>query len=192
MLAAPGDGTMTRRLGASMIQRRSDRGWLLPGLGASGPASPLASKLHLFGQFVGDWQIFSARASKTGRAPERPVAEACFRWVLGGTAVQDVWGPLDDRTGRLVPVGSTLRFYDPSIRAWRSIWICPYAREARRFIGRKVGSEIVLKEHGRGRKGERWIFSEITRSSFRWRAEARSGTRGWRIYEEYRIRRRVR
>ena len=172
-----------------MVRRTADGGWELVGLGASGPVPHLAKRLALFGQFVGDWEIFPASDRPPGTAATRPIGEVHARWVLGGTAVQDVWGPRDGRTGRLVPVGTTLRFFDASRKAWRSTWICPYAREARRFLGRKVGNEIVLEELDRGRRGERWIFSEVTRTSFRWRAEVRSGNRGWRVNEEYRIRR---
>ncbi len=144
----------------------------------------------LFGQFVGDWEIFPPRSEWNG-APPAASGEVHFRWVLGGTAVQDIWGPLDDASRRLVPQGSTLRFYDPSIRAWRSTWISPYQRAVRRFVGRKVGREIVLREQDQGWKGELWIFSEITKNSFRWRAESRPSRRARRrITEDYLLRRR--
>jgi hypothetical protein len=180
---------MTNTMDREMVRRMEDRRWSLPGLGAVGPIRSLKSRLMLFGQFVGDWDILPPR-SRWNETEPKPSGEARFRWILGGTGVQDVWGPLDDESGKLVPQGSTLRFYDPSLRAWRSIWISPYQRAVRRFIGRKEGTEIVLREQDGGWKSEKWIFSEITRSSFRWRAEARPSPRGRsRVIEEYFIRR---
>ena len=40
--------------------------------------------------------------------------------------------------------GSTIRFYDAAIGAWRSTWIEPVNGRVRRFIGRPSGDEIVL------------------------------------------------
>ena len=75
--------------------------------------------LGTFGQFIGswdlDWYIEGARAK----------GELHFGWVLGGRAIQDVW---------VVPGrfhGSTLRFYDRALGAWRSTWIEPDKRMSR-------------------------------------------------------------
>ena len=72
-----------------------------------------------------------------------------FNWILDGRAVQDVWGSLDPSTHRFVPWGTTIRYYDPRLGAWRSTWIAPRQKAVRRFIGRKVGDEIVLQEEDR-------------------------------------------
>jgi hypothetical protein len=177
-------------LEAEMIRRRSDRGWILPGLGADGPVPSRKRELRLFGQFVGDWQIFPGPTVADPARPAGPDGEVHGRWVLGGLGTQDVWGPVDPRSGRFVPQGSTIRFYDRGLRAWRSTWLSPYQRSARRFIGREQGDEIVLRELDRGWRGERWIFSDIGRSVFRWRAETRTTPHGARrITEDYWIRR---
>jgi hypothetical protein len=85
-------------------------------------------------------------------------------WVLGGRAVQDVWiVPGRGEPGEGQPPlgfhGSTIRFYDPAIDAWRFTRIEPVNGRVRRFIGRP--------EHG-----VRWRFADITASSFRWHAES--------------------
>ena len=181
---------MENRTDAELIRRRLDRGWTLWGLGARGPASPIRRELALFGQFVGDWEIFSGPTEKPPPGDARPKGKVHWRWVLGGLAVQDVWGHVEPRSGTLVPQGSTIRFYDDHIAAWRSTWISPYQRKVRRFIGRAEREEIVLRERGRGRQGEHWIFSEIGKDSFRWRAETRRGpNRAWTITQDYWIRR---
>jgi hypothetical protein len=181
---------VTARLAASMLQRTARDGWWLPGLGATGPAPSLARPLQAFGRFVGDWALYPPDPGPGASGPTERVGSASFRWVLGGTAIQDVWGPLDARTGRTVPVGTTVRFYDTRIRAWRSTWLCPYDRSARRFVGRAEPGRIVLRELDRPERAERWIFSEITPNAFRWHAEARPRKGApRRVIEEYRIRR---
>lgn len=180
---------MTNALDRQMIPNTKSPGWVLPGLGADRPVPSLERKLDLFGQFVGDWDILPPRVRWKGGEPES-TGKVHFRWILGGTAVQDIWGALDDETGQLVPQGSTLRFYDPSIRAWQSTWISPYQRVTRRFIGRKEGAEIVLREQDAGSRGEHWIFWEVNGSSFRWRAETPTSSRAKpRVTQEYYIRR---
>jgi hypothetical protein len=181
---------MTEHLDPFMLKQRRDAGWLLEGLGAKGPVGPLRERLQLFGQFVGDWEIFPGQAAHDPGLRREPTGEVHWRWVLGGLGVQDVWGHIDPGSKRLVPQGSTLRFFDPGLQAWRSTWIAPYQRKVRKFIGRQEGSEIVLREKNRGWKGEHWIFSKITHNSFRWRAETRFSSRGtWTIIQQYWIRR---
>ena len=69
--------------------------------------------------------------------------------MLGGRAVQDIWiVPGRGEPGEGVPPlafhGSTIRFYDASIGAWRSTWIDPVNGRVRRFVGRPVDGEILL------------------------------------------------
>lgn len=40
--------------------------------------------------------------------------------------------------------GSTLRFYDRAIGAWRSTWVEPVNGPVRKFVGREHGGEIEL------------------------------------------------
>jgi len=68
------------------------------------------------------------------------------------------------------PDGSTIRFYDPSIDAWRSTWIEPINGRVRRFLGRPVGGDIVLISDEDDPQ-LRWRFTDIEANSFRWRAE---------------------
>ena len=110
--------------------------------------------------------------------------EVYWNWILDGRAVQDVWIYRDVGSGRLRPTGTTIRFCDSERRLWRSIWITPQHRDVDLFFGKKVGDQIVLdmqeesKEPGNGEI--RWIYSEITPSSFNWRAEeSMDGGRAW-------------
>jgi hypothetical protein len=59
------------------------------------------------------------------------------------------------------------------------------------FVARQVGDEIVLS--GKTDEGDplRWIFSDISADSFRWRSEVSSdGGITWRLTVEMRMRRR--
>ena len=166
-------------------RQRRKSGWGIKGLPASGPEPRLKDKLQLFGQFVGDWDIVDQTFPLAGRVNVKRTGEAHFNWILEGRAVQDVWGPIDESSGRFIPAGTTLRFYDEGLDAWRSVWISPLQKEARRFVGRKVGSEIVLREEYRGLSTEHWVFYEIERDFFKWRALRRGRPGGpWKSVEE--------
>jgi hypothetical protein len=87
--------------------------------------------------------------------------------------------------------GTTMRFYDPAIGAWRSTWIDPLNGRVRRFIGRPEGAEIVL-EGLDDDPPERWGFRDISQHSFRWTGEVSGdGRRTWHLDEQMFIRRRA-
>lgn len=168
-----------------MASMRDLKDWGMVGLPASGPDPKLRDKLELFGQFVGDWDIVDQTFPLTDRHKVARMGEAHFNWILAGKAVQDVWGPTEGVPGKFIPAGTTVRFYDDHLHAWRSVWISPLQQEVRRFIGRKVGREIVLREEDRGIRTEHWIFCDIRADSFKWRALRREKRGGpWRSVEE--------
>ena len=143
----------------------------------------------LFGQFVGDWDIVDARFAQPDGTWVKMKGEVHFGWILGGTAVQDIWVCRRQDTLQLVVYGTTLRFYDPKIDAFRSTWISPFKGLVKPFIARMVKDEIVLESQMTEGFPERWIFSEITSESFRWRAEESRDNGGtWVLTEEMQIR----
>ena len=145
----------------------------IPALVSTGPDPDLAEKLHLFGQFVGSWAL-DLTWFQDGQPVRREAGEWHFAWVLEGRAVQDIWivPPREQRgAGNLYEYGTTIRFYDPTIDAWRSTWHGPMVKCVIPFIGRQVGDEIVLE----GRHWQNpdwpmhWIFSDVTGHAFAWR-----------------------
>lgn len=62
--------------------------------------------------------------------------------------------------------GTTVRFYDPSIDAWRSTWIDPPHGVVRRFIARPDRQDILLLSDEDDPQ-LRWRFTDITPRSFR-------------------------
>lgn len=163
---------------------------LLDAFGADGPAPELADRLRLFGQFVGSWDLTVTDIDPAGT---RTVAagEWHFGWALAGRAVADVWIHPGRADGGLpAEHGLSLRFYDPSIDAWRSTWMGPGRGVVRTFLARPTSDGIGLDGHADG-VDVRWSFSDITDSSFHWRnEESRDAGRSWRLVQTFDARRR--
>ncbi len=163
--------------------------WEIKGLAASEPDPKLKDKLMLFGQFIGGWDI-KARYIQPDGIWVNMRGEVHFRWILNGTAIQDVWLGRREDSKDMVVFGTTVRFYDPKIDAWRSTWISPLKGLVQLFIGRKINDEIVLELQNTNGYPENWIFSEITNKSFRWRAEeTHDKGKTWLLTEEMHMKR---
>lgn len=164
---------------------------LLDAFGAAGPAPELADRLQLFGQFVGSWDLAVTDLDAAG-VPTCREGEWHFGWALAGRAVADVW-ICPRRTpdgGSPGEHGLSLRFYDPSIDAWRSTWMGPGRGVVRAFLGRPTADGIVLDGCFDG-VDTRWSFSDITDSSFRWRHEQSvDDGHSWRLVQTFDARRR--
>lgn len=170
------------------------------GLVARGPAPGLEDKLALFGQLVGDWE-FDVVWYPDRAEPRRGTGEWSFHWVLDGTAIQDVWrtptraasasAGEPGRPAAPVGFGTGIKYYDAARDRWWMTWTGVTRQQAIEFVGRQVGDEIVLDAQGVPTP-VRWIYSEITRDSFRWRNESSpDGGKSWRVDQEMRVRRRL-
>ncbi|GIH18601.1 hypothetical protein [Rugosimonospora africana] len=157
---------------------------------SGGPAPGSGPELAAFGQFVGDWVLRWSGRDSTGTHTVTMDGTLSVGWILGGTAVQDVWAvPLLGQrpAGGLAGFhGTTVRFYDPGIGAWRSTWIDPPNARVRRFVGRIVGADIELVSDEE-EPLLRWRFSQITGDSFVWTGEIRPGRDAdWSLQQEVR------
>jgi len=168
--------------GASAVAVAS--GATLQSLVAHSPWAPRADKLHLFGQFVGDWALEVTYHHENGHTEVRR-GEWHFGWILEGRAIQDVWRvPGDSESSAPVGYGTTIRMYDPDLDAWRVTWCGVLSARVTRFIARPTGSEIVMEAVGE-ESSFRWIFSDISTNTFRWRAvSSADGGRTWTIEQE--------
>lgn len=153
-------------------------------LEAAGPYPGMERQLSLFGQFVGDWVIVEDRFLKEDSADITYRGELHWRWILEGRATQDVWMMFDEERGMMVPIGSTVRFYDSSKEDWQSIWIVPSRSEIRLFRAHGETGSIVLESTTNEGHPEHWVFFDIKHDSFKWRAEeSHDNGRSWKITE---------
>jgi hypothetical protein len=165
-------------------------------LAASERSSDIPESEDIYGWLVGSWELdihtywavdVSARGIK---------GEAHFGWALEGRAIQDVWimPRVADRTltldKNLNMYGTTLRVWEPSIRAWLITWTNPAGGHHERQIGRRLGNDIVQIGTRRDGTTTRWTFSEITNDSFHWTGEAlNQDGRTWVLEGDFRARR---
>lgn len=170
-----------------MTYNENEENALVRHLCSAEPAPGLRDELALFGQFVGSWELDWQGWDSDG-LQQRARGELHFGWVLDGSAVQDTWiVPKRGEPGHgEVPFGfhgTTVRFYDPQIGAWRSTWINPMGGSVRCFIGRPVNSGIELLSTDM-EPHLHWSFSEITHTSFVWLARiSHDGGQNWHHHE---------
>ena len=152
----------------------------------------MADKLMLFGQFVGNWECDVTEIGQDGSRKTNK-CEWNWGWVLGGRAIQDVFivYPEEAKPGvPLVEHGSTLRVYDARIDAWHIVFADPMRSNLAVLTARKKGDEIVLETGSNNGRVGQWIFSEITKDSFHWRAQGSGdGGKTWHVIQEMNVRR---
>lgn len=164
-------------------------------LAAAGRSPEIPEEADLYGWLVGSWEL-DVRHYLVHVTARNIKAEAHFAWVLEGRAVQDVWvmPRRADRTAALEKslnmFGTTLRVWDPSIRAWRVTWLNPVTGGRNELVGRRCGADIVqVGTHADGTP-IRWCFTEIAPDSFRWTGEALDADgKTWKLQGEFGARR---
>lgn len=164
-------------------------------LRAPGRSLEIPEAADAYGWLIGSWDLDVHRYGVD--VAERHIrGEVHFEWALEGRAVQDIWimPRRADRTGApdksCNMYGMTLRVWDPVLQAWRVTWINPVSGKRDELVGRWSGKDVVqVGAHCDGTP-IRWIFSEITRDSFRWTGEAlEPDGKTWRLEGEFRARR---
>jgi len=86
--------------------------------------------------------------------------------------------------------GTTIRWYDPAIDAWRVTFFDPNRRIEQRQIARNLNGNIIQLDENHDGVIRRWQFTEITKSAFRWIGEVSWDNGGhWRFALEMRARR---
>jgi hypothetical protein len=153
-------------------------------LPADGPHPDLIGH-DLYGRFIGSWDIANHQYDeKTGEWFDSR-GEVHFGWILGGRAVQDLWGSPERG------FGTTVRSYDAGIDAWRIEWLAPTWASYCSLIGRAEGDRIVQTGTQADGRPIRWCFNDITPDSFLWRGEISDddGTT-WRLEQEMHVTRR--
>jgi len=157
---------------------------------ADGPRADFIRETALFAPLIGSWDLEVDTIGDDGSITTVD-GEWTFGWALDGRAVVDVWlSPA--RASRLPQSdgewGASVRFFDPAIGAWRSTWHGPARGWVIPFVGRECDEGIELS----GRRDHvdlRWVFSEITPTSFLWRAEEASPGEPVHVRQRFRARR---
>lgn len=148
----------------------------LDALRSAAPAPDRGDGLALYAFLVGSWTTSVVAHAPDGRTHEN-AGEIHAAWVLEGRAIQDVW-ILPARGRRSMPLaqlpvtgswyGTTLRIYDPGMRAWHILWSDPATLFFARQIGRAVGNDIVQQGEVRPGTQMRWSFTDIRPDAFHW------------------------
>lgn len=166
-------------------------------LSAPARAPEIPESEDVYGWLVGSWDLDVIHYKAVDLREEKIKGEAHFGWVLEGRAIQDVWimppsssrNSNADRANNMY--GTTLRIWDPGLRAWRIRWVNPVNGYEERQTGRRVGDEIVQIGARPDGIPTRWRFTEITPDSFHWMGEAmESDGQTWKLEGEFRARRR--
>ncbi len=159
---------------------------------SEGPHPDIPVEQQIFAPFIGDWDLVVSWFDETGRLAREERGEWHFAWILEGRAIQDVWivPPCRERPARsdLYEYGTSVRFYDAALRAWRSTWIGPMHRVVRTFIAHKIEDRVVLETTEGESPRMRWSFADIAKDSFTWRNELWSD-RAWRLQQKFAARR---
>jgi hypothetical protein len=154
------------------ITAATETGSMIEVLHAPGPHPDLAEKLMLFGRLVGSWDIEGRTFDEQGIVLRRQDGEWHFGWILEGRAIQDVL-IAPRRTGRqpepaAEAFDTAVRWYDPSIDAWRITIVAPIFGVVVSLIAREHDDEIWLEGSGPQGYPVRWTFSDFTPERVRW------------------------
>jgi hypothetical protein len=157
-------------------ENRSTHGFL-SALAAPGRAADIEEADDVYGWLVGSWSLEVLRYRGVDLRGKGIKAEAHFGWVLEGRAIQDVW-IMPAREGRppndpgMNMYGTTLRSWEPALRAWRIAWTNPARSHREVQIGRRIGNEIVQTGARADGQATRWRFTDISPDRFHWIGEA--------------------
>lgn len=149
----------------------------------------------VYGWLVGSWSLAVLHYRGFDLRGEGLTGEVHAGWTLEGRAIQDVWimpAREDRRAGRMARdpqndmYGTTLRAWDPTLRAWRIAWNNPARGHRETQIGRRVGSEIVQTGARENGQATRWRFTDIAQDRFHWIGEALDiDGKTWRLEGEF-------
>ena len=121
-------------------------------LSAPARAADIDAADDLYGWLIGSWDMDVVHYRVDLRHARRR-GEIHFGWVLEGRAVQDVWimpprgEPRRPRRKRHEPAmyGTTLRVWDPALRAWRVTYINPRTGQRDELRGRRMAAAISCR-----------------------------------------------
>lgn len=136
------------------------------GLVAARRSPRIPASEDIYAPLIGDWTIRSVVHRKDGTGVETH-GQWSFRWVLNGSAIEDVIGADTADANGIWQAGIALRFYDDADKTWRVTYVEPFTRTIVLLTARKVGHHIIQTNDERN-TAETWTFEEMTPQSFYW------------------------
>jgi hypothetical protein len=161
-------------------------------LAATDRSPDIPESADVYGWLCGSWDLRVLHYRAIDVSARGMTGEVHAARVLEGRAVQDVWiMPAPDWDPTLMMYGTTLRWWDASIRAWRIDWTNPGRSHHEEQIGNWNGRDILQTGQRADGTKTRWTFTEITGDSFHWRGEAQyPGAADWKLEGEFLAKRR--
>jgi len=148
----------------------------------------------VYAKLLGAWDV-QARDRTDNGTFQITEGEWIFARTLEGRAVQDVWiAPTRANRHTAVPranrYGSSVRTFDPRTRRWQVTWFNPVTGAFNVLQTRMEGERIVQEGALADGRQIRWIFQEITDTTFHWTGEGQLPDGSWRLESEFFGRRR--
>lgn len=177
------------------LEETPDARAFLSALNAPGPAPKVAGLADIFAPLLGSWDLDVVFFNPDGSVRRQAPGEWHFARVLEGRAIQDVWivppramrTAMDPAPGEY---GTTLRFHDPRINAWRCVWHGIVNGIVWPFTCRRIADELVLERLDEDGTLMHWVFFDIRPQGFQWRSEVSTdGGRHWRVDQRMHARR---
>ncbi|MFF0376417.1 hypothetical protein [Actinoplanes missouriensis] len=163
---------------------------LATALSATGPDPD--RNMDLYGRLTGVWDVANRYRNDDGDWVAG-TAVWTFGWVLAGRAVQDVMWFADPGPDGfpVATTGSTMRLKAAGSDAWHVVWFSPQGRTVT-LTGRPGdGGDIVQEGERQDGTPVRWLFTEVTSTSFRWLGYMRPAEgEPWELEQEMLARRR--
>jgi len=155
----------------------------------------IAAEEDVYAKLLGVWDVQAHDRTDSGTF-QVTEGEWFFVRTLEGRALQDVWiaptrakrRPDDSRSANRY--GTSVRTFNPRTRTWQVTWLNPVTGAFDVLQTRMDGQRIVQEGTlGNGRQ-QRWIFQEITATTFHWTGEVQLPDGSWRLEAEFFGRRR--
>jgi hypothetical protein len=155
------------------------------------PHPSLGEEAQTFDRFVGTWDAEFISYRDGGKVYQRK-GELHFGWVLDGRAVQDLWIAYPTADHKEREIGTTIRFFDTSLKQWRIVFILPEYNYMVTAQGGREGDRIVLRGVDSNGLPIRWTFSEITHDTFHWQGQrSHDDGKTWKLEEDHHMKRRA-
>jgi hypothetical protein len=149
----------------------------------------MAASEDIYAKLLGAWDVQARDRTESGTF-QVTEGEWYFARTLEGRAVQDVW-IAPTRANRRTAFaganryGSSVRTFDPHTRTWQVTWFNPVTGAFNVLHTRTAGERIIQEGTvGDGRR-IRWIFQEITDTTFHWTGESQQADGSWRLEAEF-------